>query len=175
MNLKYLLFSTLLVMSFLSCSKDEEEQVKVSSSAIAGLWKLSSVSCTDGTTTVESGGSTLNQSFTVTGKDYDATVTLSENPNVYKSEGSYTAVSVVTFNGSTYIQETPFQDFTVTGNWKLDGNKLLVTSNGQPEQSAEIVKLDANNLEYKVLVNQVVIENEAKLTSKGTYFFKLTR
>ncbi len=167
------LFFFLFVLTIIACSKDEESSN--SSSDLIGTWHLASISCADGKSTTELGGEVFTSTYVTSSKDHDATVVFSENPNSYKSMGSYTAVSTVSSILGAQTQETPFTDFSATGTWRVEGNNFIVSSTGNPDQTAEITKLDAKNFEYKVRVNETTEVDGFKITSTGTYITKLTR
>jgi len=162
-------------LTLIACSKDEDTSQSVDLASLKGTWNLVSLSCTDGTSTIEILGQKSTSTFVISSKDHQATVSFGQNPNTFVSQGSYTSVITTNTAGVKETQEVPFEDFTSTGTWKLDGNTLIISSPGTDDQKAEITKLDANNLEYKVLVNQTVEELGFQITSKGTYITKLTR
>jgi len=163
----------LFLLTFVACSKDEN--TSFSTSDIKGTWNLASITCTDGVSNSEFQGQKLTSTFVLSSKDHNATVVFSENPNTFVSKGSYTAIFTSTLAGVKDTQETPFVDFTSTGTWKIEGNMLIISYAGEPDQKAEITRLDANNLEYKVLVNETIEDLGFKVTATGTYINKLTR
>jgi hypothetical protein len=164
---------SLFLLTIIACSKDDE--ISFNASDLKGTWNLAALSCTDGKITTEILGQSSTATFVTSSRDHNATVVLGENPNTYNSSGSYTAVVKTTTAGVTETQESPFEDFNLTGTWKLDGNMLIVTTPGEPEQKAEITRLDANNLEYKLIVNETFNEFGFKIITTGTYITKLTR
>jgi hypothetical protein len=163
----------LFLLTFIACSKDEE--TSFSATDLKGTWNLTSLTCTDGVSTTEVLGQKLTSTFVLSSKDHNATVLFGENPNTYVSKGSYTGIVTTTTAGVKETEETPFEDFSSTGTWKIEGNMLIVSSPGEPDQKAEITKLDAKNLEYKVLVNETIEDFGFKITVTGTYITKLTR
>jgi hypothetical protein len=174
MKLIHLFFSALFLLSITSCSKDEESS-SINTADLVGTWNLVSIECNDGISTTEFFGQQLNSTFTVTGKDYKAKVTFGANPNTYLSQGSYTTISKLNTGGVIDIQEIPFVDISLNGTWGVDGNKLIVSTQGEPDQVAEIIKLNSQSFEYKISVNESFEEMGVKVTSKGTYITKLSR
>ena len=154
MNLKHFLLFTLLVLGFMSCGKDDEPTdtpATVSEANIVGTWNLSSISCNDGKLVTSVLGQESVSTFVVTGKDYNAKIVFSANPNTYVSSGSYTSVTKTTTLGTTETEETE-DSFDDSGTWKVEGNKLIISAPGEPDQITEITKLEAKKLEYKISV-----------------------
>ena len=162
-------------LTLIACSKDEDTALNVNSENLKGTWNLVSLSCTDGTSTIDILGQQSTSTFVISSKDHQATVTYNLNPNTFVGQGSYTSIVTTNIAGVKDTQEVPFEDFTSTGTWKLEGNTIIVSSPGAADQKAEITKFDANNLEYKLLVNETIEELGFQITSKGTYITKLTR
>ena len=64
------IFSLTLLVAFASCKKDEAPNVNQDDAL--GVWNLTGVSCTDGTTsTTVPGIPAITGTFTVTGKNYN--------------------------------------------------------------------------------------------------------
>lgn len=171
-QLTFLLF----LLTFVACSKDEkDETTSFNATDLKGTWNLASISCTDGATTSEILGQKIASTFVLSSKDHKATLVFSENPNSYESKGTYTSISTITTFGQTQTEEIPLEDFNLKGTWKLDGKMLIISQQGEPDQKAEITKLDAKNLEYKFIVDETTEELGLKVTTKGTLITKLTR
>jgi hypothetical protein len=171
------IFFILFIFSFVSCTKDDtNETLDVTAANIKGTWNLTSISCKDGMNFVEILGQ-VNQvaTFEISGKDYDATVVISENPNTFISSGTYTAVGKSTSNGMTQTLELPFEEFTQTGTWKLDNNKIIFIAPGGEESIYDVIKLTESTMEYKLSVNLVEEDEFIKTITKGTYFVTLSR
>lgn len=175
MKFTNLFFSAFVLLTLAACSKDEPETISVNTSDLVGTWNLVSLECNDGTTVSEAFGVKSTATFITTGKDYNAKATFSSNPNKYLSQGTYTSITKTTTSGQTETEETPFEDFAFTGTWKVEGNKLIVSNTGEPDQIAEITKFDAKSLEYKTVINEVVDFAGFKVTVKGTYITKMSR
>ncbi|MEX0996666.1 MAG: lipocalin family protein [Flavobacteriaceae bacterium] len=146
-NLSILLFAILLV--FASCSSDDDnsnDQIDLTVD-ITGSWELTSLEY-EGESTIEVENQTLTISFDGFGKDFDAQVNFTEDPNEVTSTGSYTLVLTTNFMGESITQEqfVDFSDDSITGEWSIEnGNQLVVVSNGET-QTAEIISLNESKM-----------------------------
>jgi len=95
----FLLFVLGLLIS--SCSKDDTPQN--TSAEVLGVWNCSSVDYT-GTSVTEYLGQNITADFIGEGYNVDFTFTLSENPNVASSDGSYSIKLSTTDTDITFIK-----------------------------------------------------------------------
>lgn len=168
------ILSLSLLIAISSCKKDDDT-LNVTNEDVAGIWSLTDVSCTDGTTTTTvDGAPPISGTFTVTGKNYNLTVTFNAD-GTYESEGSYTAVVTVKVQGITDVQESDSGFFEGTGTWSVSGN-TLTSNDGATTSTATIEELTDTKMvvSVKVDVTQEPIPGYST-TSKGTYRFTLTK
>lgn len=145
-NLSILLFTFLFV--FASCSSDDDSNSQIDLTVdLTGSWELTSLEY-EGESTIEVENQTLTISFDGFGKDFDAQVNFTEDPNELTSTGSYTLVLTTNFMGESITQEEliDFSDDIITGEWSLEnGNQLVIVSNGET-QTAEIISLNETKM-----------------------------
>ncbi|MBK6785252.1 MAG: hypothetical protein IPG79_17005 [Saprospiraceae bacterium] len=65
-------------------------------------------------------------------------------------------------------------DFAEWGAWRLENNKLIVSTSEIETITFDIIKLNASTLEYKVNIREVVEDDDYKYVSTGTYFYTFT-
>ena len=100
------------------------------------------------------------------GKGYnvDFTFTLSENPNVSSTDGSYDIELSTTTFGQTTVQNIEDIAFAYVGTWSLDGNKLTINRDGETSV-ATIVELTDTLLELNIQEETTMTNNGATATS----------
>jgi len=171
-NLKKFIVLFSVTLLFISCNNDEAV-LQIENSQILGLWKLTELT-EDGTTTTTAQGIDLSATFTAYGKNIDAEVNFTENPNKFVSSGSYTSVITTVVLGQQTVQEVPINDFIGTGDWEVNGNIITVTSNGE-ENSAEILELNESMLKLKFVYNQEFSTGGADIKTDIDVYYTLTK
>jgi len=162
---------------FVSCGSDDDTvSIEVDESLIAGDWNLTALSVDNGRTTTVAEGQSASIDYTTVGKDFTLETTFNDstNPKTYISSGGYTAVITQTFLGQTTTQEQPISDFLESGEWRVEGNMLITTTNGV-EQAAEITILNSETLSFKIEINESLELPGASVTTTGTLVSTLTR
>ena len=155
----FLLFVLGLLIS--SCSKDDTPQN--TSAEVLGVWNCSSVDYT-GTSVTEYLGQNITADFIGEGYNVDFTFTLSENPNVASSDGSYSIKLSTTILGQTTVQNIEDIAFTYVGTWSLDDNKITITQEGE-SSVATIVELTDNSLKLNIQEERTISNNGANVTT----------
>jgi len=122
-----------------SCSKDDDNEPN--NGSIVGEWRLSKLNTE--MNIAEGVMKSIGE-----GKNYNAFMTFTEEPNQVTSKGSLTLVQTV-YMGSTPLgtEEMPidFSSYFGAGKWELSGNTL--TLSGQSSNvSVTITKLTSNTL-----------------------------
>lgn len=102
--------------------------------------------------------------FTGEGYNVDFTFTVSENPNVATSNGSYSIKLTSTVNGQTFTQNIEGIDFVFTGEWSKDGSTMTMKQGGE-SSDATIVKLTDTELELNIVDVQTIESNGIKVTT----------
>lgn len=155
---------------FTSCSSDDDNSQIDLSVDITGQWDLTEVE-SEGDSTVTYEGQTVTVTLSGFGKDYDAQVLFTENPNQVSATGTYTMVLTTTFLGITQTDEYPieFSNEFESGNWSLEGNQMLITDITTGEtQAAEILVLQQNKMVLLLEMTTMIEGVEANLTSEMT-------
>ncbi|MFK5855600.1 MAG: hypothetical protein QM503_05680 [Bacteroidota bacterium] len=160
-KLEKVLLLLVLGLTIISCSKDETPQT--SSADVVGVWNCSSVDYT-GSTVTEFLGQSMTADFIGEGYDVDFTFTLSENPNVASSNGSYSIKLTTTTLGQTIDQNIENIAFTYVGTWSMADNKISITSEGETSV-ATIVELTDTVLKLNILEESTTSNNGATVTS----------
>lgn len=165
--------SLLTLVLFASCKKDDK---KTADDGIVGTWNLTVLTCDDGTSTTELDGTTTTTTFTTEGKDFTSKVTFNAD-GTYDASGSYTAVQVITFDGSSFTQETAISDFLGEGTYEVVGSTMKTEASTGEMGEAEILTLNGSTLELKFLVDQVVSDPSSPITTSttGTYYYTLEK
>lgn len=163
--------------AFVSCSGDDDSvSIEIDESLIAGEWDLTALSVENGKTTTVAQGQTVSLDYTNVGKDFTLETVFSDNtdPKTFVSTGGYVSVVTTTVAGQSTTQEQPISDFLGTGEWRVEGNMLITTSDGK-EQAAEITVLDSETMSLKSEINESFEQSGVSVTTTGTLFYTLTR
>jgi hypothetical protein len=173
---KFFLLSTLtfFTLVFTSCSDDNDDGVEATNASFVGVWNLTAVETTNGTSTTSFDGESIVTEFESIGKDFDATVLFSENPNTFLSEGSYTTVLTTSFMGETSTEEQEGENFFDASEWRAEGNMLYFGS-GDEEEVFIITSLTDTeiNLRYELNTSQDFFGADFNIVA--TYYMTLTK
>ncbi len=124
---------------FISCEKENdaaennvEKNNAIEETSLKGDWQLTGYIQEDGknTTLVGNQSSTIN--FSSVGKDYDMTITFSEDPKTVTSNGQYGVVLTSTVFGEIQTQESIAFSALKASEWRIDNNTLIFI-NGDEE------------------------------------------
>ena len=164
-----------LTLLFLSCSEDDPIGVNTLENQLVGTWKLTEIT-QEGTTTTDLQGVPITSDFTSEGKNINAQVTFTQNPNNFTSSGNYTSVVTITFLGQGTTQEIPVQidDFLNQGTWSINGSELTITQNSEA-QTAIITEITDTTLKFEIEVNQEVVAQGITSTTETTAKMSLTK
>lgn len=146
-----------------SCSKDDTTQ-NTSSADLLGVWNCSAVDYT-GTSVTDFLGQSLTSDFIGEGYNIDFTFTLTENPNIASSNGSYDIKLSTTTFGQTTVQNIEDNAFTFVGTWSLDDNKLTIIDQEGESSTANIVKLTDSVLEVSIQEVRTITNGGATVTA----------
>ncbi|MEX0275096.1 MAG: hypothetical protein AB3N16_12035 [Flavobacteriaceae bacterium] len=123
----------IVAFAFYSCSSDDNGSPGNQStfeSDILGTWNLTALEVLDGTTEVTVSGQTTTGTFTSVGKDFDATLTFTDNPKKVNYEGSYSTTLTYTLLGQSVTQEVPGENLVANSDWQIEGDTLITTESG---------------------------------------------
>jgi hypothetical protein len=159
---------------FLSCGDDKDED-PAPTGDLAGSWNMTAIDY-NGTSTVAVMGIESKSTFTGTGKEMNLTVTFTEDPNKFTSQGDYVIALKTTTQGQTINSDFPIDGFMIDGTWSLNGKTLTIEGDGR-KQEATIIEQTATTLKMKWDYTQTTTNTDAGfevVTSsdvKGTYTF----
>ncbi len=180
LNLFLFLVATAL---FISCSSDDDAPFTADESLIPGEWNLTEVRSEDGKISATIQGIPVTGDYSVSGKDYTASVTFatgaSENdPNTLSSTGGFTLVATVTLPTQDPVEvEEVVPSVIGSGEWTVEGNILTTIIQGET-LTYEIVGLTEQTMTLKVAIDEeTTIEqlNNLSVTITGSQFFVLTK
>ena len=158
---KYFLLTAALVF-FVSCSKDDDNP-GTDSSMVLGEWNLEEFSYS-GSTTATQGDQTVSSTYTGEAYDLDARVIFNSATN-YSTEGSYTIKLTTTVNGQTMVQDYPYSDISGSGTYRVEGNKLITTSNAPPDPGLVDPMATAEGTIVELTANRMVLFAEQVVNS----------
>ena len=120
-----------LALVLTACSSDDDGGTPPNNTSdVAGTWIALDV-LYSGQTVAEAVGQTITSDFVGDAFDVDYTLTFSENPNVYVSEGSYSVELTTTTLGQTQVFDVENLEFVGDGEWSRNGSELSVTFDGE--------------------------------------------
>lgn len=161
-----------ITLFFASCSSSDDAP-QVNSKDLLGTWNLTEVT-TEGTTKSTGNGVTIESTYTSLGKDYNAKLIFSENPNKFQSSGSYTSVVTTTTLGQESTINVPINNIIGAGDWEITGNTLNTSGYGD-DASAEILELNESTLKLKILLDKEFTFNGVSQKTTGIVFYTLTK
>jgi len=122
-----------------SCNKDDDASI---SAGIAGEWTLKKLNSEMDLGAITSIGE---------GKDYNASMTFSEEPNQVYSQGTVVLEQKLYMNGTLLSTEESTIDFSnqfETGQWELSENTLTMSGENS-SVSVTVTKLTSNTLIFR--------------------------
>lgn len=170
MKIFNLLFTASLFLCLASCSDDDSSEPN---EGFVGKWEVTGIDYT-GTSTTESYGQTFTVDFVGTGTDLDLEIEFKENPMDYTTSGDYSIELDVDFMGQMTTQTYTNQGFIGAGTWAQVGNTLVVSTEMDGEQIAEIISMTADVivLGYDFTITQTQNGAVATTNLEGTYTFE---
>lgn len=163
-NILFLSFLFVLV----SCSSDDDSQGN-STIDITGNWEVTGMEG-EGEATGEFNGQMVTLPFELLGKDFDAQVLFTEDPNEMTPTGSLTLEITVSFLGQTDTIEEMVDlsdEFITASSWSIDGNIMTLESEGEI-QTAEIITLTQNKMVLLVEQTRAIMGLEADVIQEVT-------
>ena len=173
MKFSKLFILSLLTLSIISCSKDDDSKDSNDTSAsLVGTWKATDFSY-ESTSRTETQGTTIESESTGIAKELDLTVEFSDDPKTYEVDSDYILEVTTETSGQTIVQEYPIQ-YSGSGTWNRDGDILTVTEDNE-ENEAEITKLTASTLIYVSTETQTQNQSGVTTTVEITETVTFTR
>ncbi len=165
---------------FLSCSSDDDAPIVIDASLIPGEWNLTETRSENGKVTTTVQGIPVSGDYSISGKDYTASITLTEStvtdePNTFSSSGGFTLVATVTIPGQdpTEVEEV-VPDFFGSGEWTVSGNQITTTVQGEAI-AYEITSLTAQEMTLKATLNEEQTFEGVTVTITGDQFIVLSK
>ncbi len=165
---------------FLSCGSDDDAPIVIDESLIPGEWTLTSTRSENGRVSATVQGVPVNGDYSISGKDYTASITFTEatatdEPNTFTGAGGFTLVATVTIPTQDPIEvEEVVPDFFGTGEWTVSGNQITTTVQGEAI-AYEIVALTAQEMTLKATLNEEQTFEGLTVTVTGDQFIVLSK
>lgn len=172
-----LLAFVFMITLFVSCDKEDsknEDSVEASAKLV-GDWKLVGYDVEDAIIASNFEGIDFSIPAIITGKDFDASLSFSENPNVFTSEGSFDVLIEFEVEGETFSQEEVVEDFLSEGEWAIEEGLLIATTETEDAIAYTIKTLTDTSLvlEYDLSISQEI--DGTPFTTTGTYIMTLEK
>lgn len=127
----------LIVVSALSCKSDDDTVTPPNAAElIVGTWNMTENTVSDGNADITVQGLSIKTPFVWTGSDFEYQLTFGKD-NKVSEDGSFKINLVATVQGLPINRTLPVStddaaDVLASGSYKIDGDQLTVTNNGQP-------------------------------------------
>jgi len=149
----------LLTFFLISCSSEDSTPIDINAQEddLVGAWALTSVT-QDGEVSTEVQGITVKGDITSAGKDIDAQIVFTANPNNYSSTGGYTDVINISVIGLSFSEEEvviSVGELLGQGSWSINQGILTLTQN-TINQSVNITELTTTSLKLELEIKQDV-------------------
>ena len=150
------LFSIIL---FISCNNSEDStpiDTTAQEDDLVGTWSLTEIT-QDGTATATVQGVPVETNYTSFGKNIDAQIVFTQNPNNFTASGGFTSVVTVTLLGQSTTEEFPIVIDGVLnqGTWEVNQGVITVTQNSD-SQAFNITELTDTRLKLEIELKQDV-------------------
>ncbi|MBU3011798.1 lipocalin family protein [Polaribacter vadi] len=170
-----IIFLTLLISLFYACEVSNTSDVEINTLDLVGTWSLTNIVIDDAVINI-----TSPVVLTVTGngfgKDLNASLTFSENPNLAVINGDFTFVLNYNSSGETHTEELYLDDIFfndtfgfLSSSWQLDGNTLTLNEGGE-QLNIDIISFIDEVLTIEVDVNKTITVDDVTsiVTGKAT-------
>ncbi len=148
-----------IVLVIFSCDNTESTPIDTNAQEndLVGTWSLTEIK-QDGTVTTNVQGVPVNANYTSFGKNIDAQVTFSQNPNNFSSSGTFTSVITITLVGQATTREVPIviDDVLSQGTWQVDQGVITLSQNNET-QTVNITELTDTSLKFELELQQDVV------------------
>lgn len=139
--------SITMLFLFMACSSDDSpENIRVTEDNIAATWKLTAFTM-DGKTKYSS----LEIPIKGEGKDMNATITLSKNPNTIATSGNFKLGLSANLIAQKIEQDIPMNLdlFVGNGEWSVNSSGQILVSNNGNVQTLDVKEFDNNTLKLQ--------------------------
>lgn len=178
MKLKLLLLFIIIPILF-SCEVNTTSQADITSTDLVGTWNLTNFKIDNAILNILSPDpATITASGF--GKNYNASITFTENPNQVSVDGNFDFELTYT-NGQTYI-ENIYLDATLLNNtfgsssssWRIDNN-ILSLIESREIINIEIIEYTGSKIVVETKINQTITINNVTAEIAGKAFITLER
>ncbi len=155
--MKKLLFLFAATLLFVSCSDDGSSNID--QGGLVGNWNLTNL---EGFIKVSSNvnGESFESKTEYFGKDYDFSFSLTESPNKYNTNGSFTLVTINNDGQRTEFNSERAGNL-ISGEWKIEDNKLIFTNDSNSQSTGFFIdSLEDNKLVIREEINTEQSSNE---------------
>jgi hypothetical protein len=171
-----ILFSATLL--FISCSTDDDGSTvdpNAQAQNLIGTWLLAEIT-QDGTVSTDVQGLPVSGTITSFGKDIDAQIIFSENPDNYVTSGGYTDVITVNVLEQIFNEEQNISiaDILGQGSWSLDQGILTLTQSSDV-RAASVIELTTTSLKLEIEINEQAVLQGITGNIESTLMMTLTK
>lgn len=175
--MKKILFLLLVITVIISCSPDEELNKldePVTADVITGTWKADDLYLLNGKIETSIAGIPTTADLDLKGLEYNATITLNNDPNTIVSEGDIKVKATISKVGFS-ISEEYQEPVVMTGTWSIADNVLYIVDGGST-QEFEIVEFTGDTIKFKQAFNED-FDNVSGYsgTAKGSLYIGFTK
>jgi len=177
-NLKKLIVLFSATLLFLSCDTDDGGSIvdpNAEAKNLIGTWLLVEIT-QNGTVSTEVQGLPVNGTITSFGKDIDAQIIFSENPDNYVASGGYTDVITVNVLGQIIDeqQNISISDILGQGSWTLDQG-ILTLKQSSDIRAASVIELTTTSLKLELEINEQAVLQGITGNIESTLMMTLTK
>ena len=143
--------------------------------AIVATWNLDSAIIENGTATTTYNDQEVTIAYASTSSNENVQLVFSENPNEISSTGDYTTTISFTILGNDFTDEVTTESPFTSGNWEVQNNTLIISSNASANGSYNIVELTANSLVLTTEVDRTIQVNGLDLDTQGVLTIRFSK
>lgn len=162
-NFKILGLAILSLFIFSCDSDDDGNPDELNNATLVGTYNVTAFNAS-GTDIDSSGGTTVTETFTIIGSDFNnATFTFTENGTI-TTPGTFTITTVNILNGVTDT-DVDITDVDLAGTYQLSGNSLILSNSDGA--TATIQNFSRNGMDLFLEISD--IDADGSYVAEGTY------
>lgn len=177
----------LITLSFImSCNKDNDTtNLQATNNDLIGTWKITAVNSENakmsGTYATPAGDIPITTDITVSGKNYNMTITFADNPKKISNTGSFIMIGKINLPliGERSFEQTISEIPATVGDWNIKNNVLTATNNGT-SSSINIVSHTPSEIIFSYPLNTGLADgldnfNLKNIKTEGNIIIKVTK
>lgn len=169
MKSKVLLFILSTYMIF-SCTDSDNTALSITDSDILGTWNITGFSIDDATILTSTNGMSYTTTSNIEGKDYNASISFSENPKEVELDGSITIDAAIGLYGenqaASYAIESLETDEIAI--WSIANNLITLTDqNNDHSIVLKVLEYSENKILCEVSLTESIAENDITVEVAG--------